>query len=50
MRYWGKYTFAHGKMGNGSKQFGVALWFNSQRVGLQLNVWTSEVQLMREFR
>jgi hypothetical protein len=33
---------------NGSKQFGVALWFNSQRACLQLSFWVWEIYVMRE--
>lgn len=38
------------RIGNGSKYFGVDLWFNSQRVGLGFNVWTWELTLMWEFK
>lgn len=49
MDYWGKkYTATIFKVGNGSKQFGVHVWFNNQRVGLEMHFWVWELQIMRE--
>lgn len=33
---------------NGAKQFGLAIWWNSNRVGFQINIWVWEIQVMRE--
>lgn len=48
-RFVGDWAFHCFRVGNGSKQFGGAFWFNSQRVGLQLNFWVWELQIMRDF-
>lgn len=34
--------------GNGTKQFGIVLWGNASRVGLQFNFWAWETQIMVE--
>lgn len=36
--------------GNGTKQFGTALWGNSRRLGWQINFWRWEIQIMRDFK
>lgn len=49
--HWGKkWTLTCFKAGgNGTKQFGGAFWGNSARLGLQLNFWVWELQIMRDF-
>lgn len=37
-------------VGNGSKSFGGSLWFNSQRVGLELKFWVWEIQFIWDFK
>lgn len=36
--------------GNGTKQFGGAVWGNSARIGLQINFWCWELQIMWDFK
>lgn len=49
--FWGKRWSLHSfKVGNGSKQFGMHLWFNGQRAGLEMHFWVWELQIMREHR
>lgn len=44
-----RWTLAHARAdGNGTKQFGTALWGNGRRLGWQINFWAWEVQIMRE--
>lgn len=46
MKRWSAGKHSAGK--RGTKQFGITVWGNSQRVGFQANVWRWEFQLMRE--
>jgi hypothetical protein len=49
MEYWGKrWTIAHFRVGNGSKQFGMSVWWNSDRAGLEIHFWLWGYQIMRE--
>lgn len=34
--------------GNGTKQFGVAVWGNGQRLGFEIHFWRWELQIMME--
>ena len=36
------------RIGNGSKQFGMTAWFNSARIGFQIDFWTTEIMIMWE--
>lgn len=48
--HWGrKWTWTCFRVGNGSKQFGAHIWFNDQRVGLEMHFWTRELSIMREW-
>jgi hypothetical protein len=38
------------KIGNGSKQFGLTLWFNSQRVGADFKFWVWELSITWDFK
>ena len=45
-----KWTFGHTRVdGNGTKQFGLAVWGNASRLGFQINFWRWETQIMREW-
>lgn len=48
MRMGRTWSFGCTSSGNGTKQFGTALWGNSSRLGWQINFWAWEVQTMRE--
>ncbi|QAY17154.1 hypothetical protein SEA_MADAMATO_36 [Streptomyces phage Madamato] len=49
MRYYGKnWSVSNHKIGNGSKQVGLAIWWNLARVGFQINAGIREIQIMRE--
>ena len=43
-----RWSWGSHRSGTGTKQFGVTLWGHSARLGLQLNFWSWEIQLMRE--
>ena len=45
----GKWSLLHYRLGNGSKAFGVTLWFNSQRVSIQVDYWIWQTLIMKEF-
>lgn len=42
-------AFTH-KIGNGSKLFGVVVWYNSARYGVDLNLGVHEVTIIKEKR
>lgn len=44
-----RYSLHRYRVGNGSKQFGVNLWGNSQRLGLEVSFWVWQISVMREF-
>lgn len=49
IQYFGRvWTVNNFRVGNGSKAFGVNLWFNTARVGLEIHYWTWEFTVMRE--
>lgn len=51
MQHFGKkWTYGFYKAGNGSKTFGAQLWYNSQRIAVQVDVGLWQVYLMREWR
>ena len=50
VKYWGKWTFSYFRVGNGSKGIGGSLWWNSQRVGLEVSFGVWELQAMREWK
>lgn len=38
------------KVGNGSKLFGVVVWYNSSRYGVDLNLGVYQVTILKERR
>ncbi len=46
----GKWSFHCFCVGNGSKNFGLELWWNSNRFGIGGNFWTWEFLAMREWK
>lgn len=50
LEHWGrKWTLTCFRHGNGSKTLGFRLWWNEQRVGLELNLGIRELSIMREW-
>ena len=48
--HWGrKWILTCFRHGNGSKQVGFRVWWNSQRIGLEINFGARELSLMREW-
>ncbi|UVK63619.1 hypothetical protein SEA_DOXI13_30 [Streptomyces phage Doxi13] len=43
-----RWSISAHKFENGCKQVGLAIWWNSNRVGFQINVGIFEIQVMRE--
>lgn len=46
---WRMRVYRH-RTGNGSKAFGLTLWFNTVRMGLEVRFWVWEIQLIKEKR
>lgn len=42
--------FTHHKIGNGSKQLGLILWWNSSRKAVELNFGVHQFTLIKENR
>lgn len=49
MKDFGNWTFFCFRVGNGSKNFGVELWWNSTRFGFGGNFWTWEFGVMKDW-
>lgn len=51
MKDFGKWSVGYYRSdGNGSKQFGGGLWWNSSRIGLDLKFWAWEFVILREWK
>ena len=49
MRFGKKWSYGLYTNKNGLKSFGTKLWFNEQRVGLEVDFYVWQVFLMRDF-
>lgn len=49
MKFGRKWSYGLYSHKNGAKHFGAKLWFNNQRVGIELNCWVWELFVMRDF-
>lgn len=46
----GRLSFWPYRVGNGSKSLGLSVWWNSQRVALQVDFFVWELQLIWDFK
>lgn len=50
MTFWNSFSGYAYQVQNGSRSFGGSIWWNSERIGIEVSIWNWELQLTKEFR